>query len=549
LFVDTKILQVMKYYLLLVFSISGLLPSKIIAQKVESLGAAFNTEYNEIHPVIAPDGQNLYFVRVSHPSNNYGKDGSNDVWWSELLKDGRWSIARKMPNTINKDQYNDLFSITPDGNTALIRGVYTNGRKENEVGISICKKAGSGWSQPNKLEVPKLESMCKGQFLTAFLSNNGKVLLLAFSEKRNGKEDDIYVSLLDKAGKWSKPESLGNDINTGGSETTPFLASDNTTLYFASDRKGGEGGFDVWVAKRKGKGWNSWVAPVNLGKPTNSELDELYYTIAASGEYAYMASKKNSVGKSDLMRIRLREEVKTAPDDAAIQSSKIADAKPKEVKIEESITAPTPVVMLSGKVIDQKTGRPTEAKIVYENLEDGEELGVAYSNPNTGEYKIVLPYGNRYAIRAEAKDFISVSKNIDLSIKGSFKEIKGEDLALAPIQVGTTVQLYNIFFRFGSAILQEESFFELDRMVKLLQDNPNMVIEVQGHTDNVGSNEANLKLSQQRADTVRDYILKKKIPQERIRSLGLGETKPLVSNATTEGQAKNRRVEFEIIRK
>ena len=246
----------MKYYSLLVFSIFGLLPSKIIAQKVESLGAAFNTEYNEIHPVIAPDGQNLYFVRVSHPSNNYGKDGSNDVWWSELLKDGRWSIARKMPNTINKDQYNDLFSITPDGNTALIRGVYTNGRKENEAGISICKKAGSGWSQPNKLEVPKLESMCKGQFLTAFLSNNGKVLLLAFSEKRNGKEDDIYVSLLDKAGKWSKPENLGNDINTGGSETTPFLASDNTTLYFASDRKGGEGGFDVWVAKRKGKGWN-----------------------------------------------------------------------------------------------------------------------------------------------------------------------------------------------------------------------------------------------------------------------------------------------------
>ncbi len=522
------------------------------AQKAEPLGAAINTEYSEIHPLIAPDALTLYFVRVSHPSNNFGKDGSNDVWYSDYRPDGRWGVARKMVNNVNKDKYNDLFSVSPDGNTLLIRGVYTNGKKENEIGISICKRTGTGWSQPNKLDIPKLDAMCKGQFLTAFLSNNGKALILAFSEKKNSKEDDLYVSLLDKSGKWSKPESLGPDVNSGNSETTPFLASDNNTLYFASDRKGGLGGFDIWVSKRKGRGWQSWSKPVNLGDRINSDMDDLYYSITASGEYAFMATKKNSVGKSDIVRFKLRDNKPAETEVASIQTSDNSAAPKKEPvsKADEVLnTNPTPVVLFSGVVVDSKTGKPIEARIVYETLPDGEEAGVAYSNPLTGEYKIILPYGNRYAIRAEANDFISISKNLDLTVAGDFKEIKGENLSLAPIQAGVTVGLNNIFFQFGRARLETESFFELDRLVELLQQNANMTIEVQGHTDNVGSDEANLKLSQERADAVRDYLVGKKIPLNRVRSVGFGESKPIASNQTTEGQAKNRRVEFVIVRK
>ena len=288
---------------------------------------------------------------------------------------------------------------------------------------------------------------------------------------------------------------------------------------------------------------------MNLGPTTNSKEDELYYSIDASGEYAYFSSKNKAIGKSDLFRIKLREEVASTSQDAALASSTNNANNTKTEKTENALNTPTPIVMLSGVVKDQKSGRPVEAKIVYENLEDGEELGVAYSNPATGEYKIVLPYGNRYAIRAEAKDFIPVSKNIDLTVQGTFKEIKNEDLVVAPIQTGVKVQMNNIFFEFGRATLQAESFFELDRMAEMMQSNQNMIIEIQGHTDNVGSDEANLKLSQQRADAVRDYFLKKKLPMERVRSVGFGEARPIASNATTEGQAKNRRVEFEIIRK
>ena len=527
-----------------------------IGQELQKLGAAINTEYNELHPVIAPDGETLYFVRISHPSNNHGKDGSGDVWFSQYRSDGRWSVARKMPSTINKDRYNDLFCITPDGNTILIRGVYIRGRKQSEVGISKCQKTKTGWTQPEKVDIPKLDAMCKGQYLTAFMTNNGKVMILSFSEKKGGKSDDLYVSLLDREGKWSKPVSLGADINTSASETAPFIAADNTTLYFASDRKDGEGGMDIWVSKRKDRTWEKWSKPINLGPKINTPKDEYFYTISATGEYAYLSSSFESVGKSDIIRYRLTAPAEAGPVVAGLQSAEgndngTAATKNKKTQEEldrEALLNPTPVVMLSGRVIDTKTKRPIEAKIIYESFLDGEELGQAFTDPVTGQYKIVLPYGQRYTVRAESKDFITIGKTIDLQETGVFKELTNQDLELAPIQDGVSVTLSNIFFKFGKAALEPESEPELNRMLDVLKANPNMTIEIQGHTDNVGSAEANLKLSQERADVVRDYFLAKNIPLNRVASVGFGESKPIATNATTEGQAKNRRVEFMIIK-
>jgi len=548
----------MKYISFFLFSLIVSISS--FGQTLQKLGSSINTEYNEIHPVITPDGNELYFVRVSHPSNNFGKNGSNDVWFTQHRSDGRWSIARKMPNTVNKDRYNDLFSITPDGNTILIRGVYKNGRKQNEIGISKCQKTKTGWAQPEKMEIPKLDAMCKGQYLSAYLTNNGKVLILGFTEKKNSKDDDLYFSLLDKDGKWSKPEPLGTDINTGSSETTPFLAADDYTLYFASDRKGGEGGSDIWVSKRQDKTWKKWSNPINLGPKINSKEDDFYYSITASGEYAYMTTRNESLGKGDIIRFKLRDIADASEAVAALQSSESsndngennATKKSKEELEREELAAATainPVVVISGKVLDTKTQRPIEAKVIYETFPDGEEVGEAHTNPSTGEYKIMVPYGKIYTIRAEANDFIAIGKNIDLTQMGEYKEIKGENLALAPLQTGVTVAMSNIFFEFASATLEKESFLELDRLAGVLLANRNMAIEVQGHTDNVGSAEANLKLSQARANSVRDYLLTKNVPIEKVASVGLGESRPVAFNETTEGQAKNRRVEFIITKK
>ena len=523
------------------------------AQTLEQLGSSINTEYNELNPVISPDGKTLYFVRVSHPSNGYGAKGSQDVWYSERRDDSNWTIARRMPNTINKDQYNDLYSITPDGNRILISGVYRGGKRDNAAGISVCKRTKTGWSEPEQIMIPKFDDICKGQYLTACLSNDGKTLILAFSEKKNSKEDDLYVSFLSRDGKWSKPENLGSDINTSATETTPFLASDNYTMYFTTDRKGGLGGTDVWVSKRLDRTWRKWSKPVNLGEKVNTDANEYSYSVAASGEYAYVSTKKNSVGKGDIIRFKLREEKKEEPVVAGMQTSNsrieeqtnLNDGK---TPVNANSTTPTPVVMISGKVVDEKTGRPVEAKIVYQTLPDGEEAGEAYTNPLTGEYKIVLPYGSKYSYRAEAKDFIAIGKSIDLTEIKEYKELNNDELKLVPIKAGERVPLNNIFFEYAKATLRSDSYPELDRIVESLVQNPNLVIEIQGHTDNVGSNESNLKLSEDRAEAVRTYLISKKISKPRVTSLGFGETKPIATNDTEEGKAQNRRVEFVIVR-
>jgi OmpA-OmpF porin, OOP family len=206
-------------------------------------------------------------------------------------------------------------------------------------------------------------------------------------------------------------------------------------------------------------------------------------------------------------------------------------------------------------VIDQKTGRPMPAEIIYTTLPDGAEAGRATADPTTGEYKIILPFGQKYTMRAITPDYIAVGENVDLTNKpGSdsnptMLEIKGKELKLVPIEVGAVVKLNNIFFDTGKATLRDESAPELDRIVSEMNNKPKLVIELGGHTDNVGSNELNQKLSQDRADSVREYLIGKGIEPDRIQSKGFGETKPVAPNDTDEGRQQNRRVEFTILKK
>ncbi|WP_215241433.1 OmpA family protein [Dyadobacter helix] len=506
--------------------------------QLENLGKTVNSEYNEIAPIISPDGKTIYFSRISHPQNTKGAKGSQDIWYSELRND-KWGLARRLPSPLNKEDYNSLYSITPDGNTMLIKGAYKNGVYETR-GFSISKKTARGWGPPNKIDVPGYTKISKGQFDCGYLSNDGKVLVMSFSEKKNSKVDDLYVSFKQKDGSWSKPLNLGPEINSEEfTETTPFLASDGVTIYFSSDRKGGQGSNDIYYSKRIDKSWKRWSRPVNLGPAINTDGYDAYYTISALGDYAYMVSFKDTEGKGDIVRYNLRP--KPVPGD----SSKTPVAL---------IPAPDPVVMISGKVIDSKTGRPIEATIIYENLADGEEVGTATTNPTTGEYKIVLPYGLKLSMRAVAPNFIAEGENVDLTDttgqgEKGFKEIANKSLKLIPIEEGQVVRLNNIFFATGKSTLSNESFPELNRIAITMTENKTLEIELGGHTDNVGGNDFNLKLSQDRADAVREYLIGKGIEPDRVASRGYGETVPVAKNDTPEGQRLNRRVEFRILKK
>ncbi len=507
--------------------------------QLENLGTTVNTEYNEIAPIISPDGKTIYFSRVSHPQNTNGTKGSQDIWYSEL-KGTQWTPARRLGSPINKEVYNSLYSITPDGNTILIKGEYKNGVYETR-GFSISKKTARGWSNPNKLDIPGYTKISKGQFDCGYLSNDGKVLVMSFSEKKNSKDDDLYVSFKSKNGTWTKPMNLGNEINTSEfTETTPFLGSDGYTLYFSSNRKGGQGSNDIYYSKRIDKSWKRWSRPVNLGPTINTKEYDAYYTISALGDYAYMISFKDKDKKGDIVRYNLK------PDTTSKDTTQAPIA---------AIPKPDPVVMISGKVIDSKTGKPVEATIIYEDLADGEEVGTATTNPLTGEYKLVLPYGKKYSMRAIAPNFIAEGENIDLTdstntkSKQDYKEITNQSLKLIPIEEGQIVRLNNIFFATAKSKLSKESFPELDRIAITMEENKTLTIELGGHTDDVGGDDFNLKLSQDRADSVREYLIGKGIEPDRVASKGYGETKPVAKNDTPQGQQLNRRVEFKILKK
>jgi flagellar motor protein MotB len=254
-------------------------------------------------------------------------------------------------------------------------------------------------------------------------------------------------------------------INTPYLEGCPFLASDGVTLYFSSTKPGGLGDADIYRTRRLDESWTKWSMPENLGPAINSSNRETYYSLSASGDYAFMVTNPGEHGKSDIVKVRIEE--KERPD---------------------------PVVLVSGRVLNAITREPLEAAIEYEILAEGKKLGVAESDPETGEYKMVLPKGKQYGFSAEAGGFLSVSENLDLSNLSSYKEIE-KDLLLVPIQKGQTVRLNNIFFESGSAVLKPESFPELDRLAVILNIRKSMEIEIVGHTDFTGEETLNQELS------------------------------------------------------
>jgi OmpA-OmpF porin, OOP family len=525
-----------------------------VAQNVpESLGTAINSEFSELCPVMAPDSKTLFFVRKNHPQNKYGVSGtdqiagSQDIWFSESTM-GAWTTARRMPESLNRDQYNLIYSVSPDGQTILVKGAYVNGQYETR-GFSMSKKTENGWSIPQKIDIPKYEKLSRGKNEFGYLSNNGKVIMMSFAEKKNSDEDDIYASFLEDDGTWTEPMNLGDDINTDATETTPFLAADGKTLYFSSDREGGLGSNDIYVCKRKDDTWVNWTEPINIGAPINTEDYDAYYSIAAAGDYAYFTSAKNSVGKKDIFRLKLDRPVAPPAKTKPADSLAVAVNQPKNIP-PTSPTKSDPVVLVTGKLIDTKTGKvPANAKITYEDLASGKELGVATPDPVTGQYKFVLPYGKNYGITAKADGFVGTSENMDLSkIKGKYLEVEGKDLFVTPVAEGAKISMNNIFFEFGKAVLRSESYPELNRIGNFLKDNPKIFIEISGHTDNVGTDEVNNRLSQERADVVRKYLLTRNLQAERITAKGYGKTRPKVPNDTPENQGINRRVEFEILK-
>ncbi len=491
-----------------------------LAEK-ERLSNNVNTKYLESKPVISPDGKTLYFARKNAPNNIGGKRDDQDIYISDLVGK-EWTYAHNAGIPINDKLPNGICSVTPDGNTILlINAYYDDGRVED--GVSISRKTSQGWGFPRKQDIEDYHNLSSYQDYS--LSNSGKILISAVQRNDSHGDQDLYVSFRTGEDSWSKPKNLGSAINTRKVEFAPFLASDNKTLYFASNGHRGYGESDIFYSRRLDDTWTNWSAPENIGRAVNSSSWDGYYTISAKGDYAYFISTAGAWNKVDFN-----------PNDEDIYRISLS----REAK-------PDPVVLVMGKVINSKTKQPIEADIYYESLPTKEEDGLATSDPINGQYKIVLPVGRKYGFRAEAKGYIAISQNEDFTLVTDYKEIT-RDLVLTPLEVGESVQLNNIFFAQGKPEILPESEPELERLIQMMNDNQQLEIELGGHTDNQGSSSANLRLSEERAMAVMNYLIEKGIDKKRLKSKGYGGTKPIASNASAESRKKNRRVEVTILK-
>jgi outer membrane protein OmpA-like peptidoglycan-associated protein len=485
--------------------------------KPENLGPNINSKYIELAPRISADGKTLYFVREGHPDNLgiSNKEDDQDIWFSELQSDGTWGKAKNVGAPLNTDSYNNVISISPDGNSIMLLNVY-NADGTLGSGISRSHRTSDGWSFPEKISILGYKNNDKNAEYC--FSSDGKEILMAIDDGQSNGGRDIYISFLQPGNFWSQPINLGTDINTTEDEAAPFLASDGMSLYFGSRGQPGFGDMDIFISRRLDDSWKHWSKPENLGPSINTDGYDSHFSIAAKGDYAYYSSSNNSLGQDDIFRVKVTEALR-----------------------------PKPVILVSGHVYNQKTNEPLGSNIHYEILPEATDAGAAISNEKDGTYKIVLPAGKNYGFRAEAKGFYSVNENLDASSVAEYREIK-KDLYLAPIEVNQTIRLNNIFFETAKSELKSESFAELDRVVKFLKDNENIQISINGHTDNVGADSYNLTLSDNRAKSVMTYITSKGIEAMRISSKGYGKTKPVASNDTEEGKQLNRRVEFTILK-
>jgi OmpA-OmpF porin, OOP family len=493
----------MKVSLFLLLAILCSVPSQAQIQK---LPFSINSpDKSELLPVISADGHTLYFTRTRLAIDS---SMTFDVWKSDVYGDTGYSKAQFIGGTLASSHGIAVTSISPDNNTLYLIGRIRDDAPPDER-LLVAHRTANGWSIPEPIKIPKLNA--RGIYTDYTFGPDQKTLIMSVDRDSSLGDRDLYVSFFDESRHaWSAPRWLGADINSRFAEMTPFLAADNKTLYFSSDRPGGIGAIDVYRSMRLDETWQHWSKPENLGGDVNRAGRTSFYTEDAEGKYAYFSWRATERDEADIYRARVKH----------------ARA----------------VALVRGIVTDAK-GKPLSARVRYERLSDGEALGSARSDPMTGAFQLTLPAGEDYALRAEKDGYFPTTEHIDLRTLTQFSALE-KNLTLSKIEQNAPIALRNVFFETDKATLLAASFPELGRVKQLLTEHADYKMEIGGHTDSTGSEKHNMVLSKERAEAVRSYLVSQGIEAARLSAIGYGPTKPVATNETEEGRAMNRRVEF-----
>lgn len=483
------------------------------ALTVTALSDTINRFATQYFPVLTADQQQLIFTRRL----GFGAEHDEDLVVSVKDEKGRWTIPQSLSQNINSSLNEGTCTISADGRRLIFTSCV--GRQSyGSCDLYESIKTGEEWSVPKNLGPLVNSAEWESQ---PSLSADGRTLYFVSDRKGGLGRRDIWVSELDDNGNWTRARNLGAPINTVADEVSPFIHVNNRTLYFASNGHAGFGGFDIFFSEKTAAGWS---VPVNLGKPLNNHEDQFSLYVTPDGLRGYYSHEETTP-----QGVRGRIYTFTLPED-------------KQVKYVSSY--------VYGTVTDQLTGRPLRARIELFDLNKNERISFVESDSVTGRYLMVLTRGSEYALYVNSEGYLFQSLNFNyahLDSLGSIPEPVEQNIILEPVRTGTVTILKNIFFDTDSYALKEKSITELQRVIRFLQDNPAVRIEISGHTDNTGLPSYNQKLSENRAVAVSNYLISNGIDKSRIFSRGYGHTRPVATNDTPEGRQQNRRIEFRVI--
>jgi outer membrane protein OmpA-like peptidoglycan-associated protein len=488
---------------------------------IKLLSSSVNSNFDDYSPSINAEGNELYFTsrRPFTPKEiAKGSQGKENVYKSVLSeKTGAWSEAEALPIQINvPGRFNSNITLSNDGQRLLIYrdDKYGNG----DIFESYLQ--GETWSEPVSISSVINSDAHES---TASISPDGRTVYFVSDRKGGFGKRDIWQATQYENGNWSKPKNLGDAINTELDEESVFMHPDGKTLYFSSKGHNSMGGYDIFKSVYENEEWSK---PVNLGDPINTKEDDLFFVLTADGTMGYYTSSRG--GNKDIYSIEFQYKEKKQP----------------KLKV------------IKGLIRDAKTFTPIEAKIEIIDNEENVVLGTFSSNSESGKYLFTLPSGKNYGITVSAPNYLFYSDNVTSTDTARYEQIV-KNVELQKLEKGTKIVLRNIFFDYDKATLKKESEAELQKLNKLMENNPNLVIELSGHTDTQGAPAYNQQLSENRAHAVVDYLVAKGISKDRLIYKGYGKTTPLITDEEISkmktqkekeaAHAQNRRTEIKIV--
>ncbi|HNT93440.1 MAG: PD40 domain-containing protein [Bacteroidales bacterium] len=490
-------------------------PGSLFDVEPVNAGDSVNTALDEYWPSVTGDGQQLIFTRevkrATAYGQDFGRDRQEDFYVSNWTDKGYWGLARSAGAPLNTAGNEGAQSISSDGRymyfTACDR---SDGHGRCDIYFSSYD--GSRWSPGINLGSPVNTAYWESQ---PSISPNGKMLFFVSNRPGGLGGMDIWYSTLCSDGRWSRPVNPGKEINTSGDEFSPFIYFDSKTLYFSSNGRESFGGHDIYVTTMNRD--STWAEPQNLGPPVNTPADETGLVIESSGKRAWFSSVHTKENGKDIFYLDLP-----------------ASAQPE------------PVLYFKGNVIDKASGQPIKARYELTDLTNRVEV-ISSVTDNRGGFFVCLPQGSSYGLNVTANGYMIFSENFDFAAGYTSAEPYMKTIALNRVREGEFMRMYNVFYDTDSWELHESSKPELEQLLEFLQVNPTVVIEVGGHTDADGTDEHNQLLSERRANSVREFLVKRGIAHDRIFVHGYGEGEPVADNLTAAGKRLNRRTEITIL--